>query len=151
VEIALPRASLPLAWGSNAHEHDLYALLADASALAGDRERLHRYTPLLEGLAARDEHDLYQAVAHRAWGIAHRLGLDFPAAEGRLRLALDLLEALDSRWQFGRTCFELGQVALARQDWSTAQNWLGRALSEFELLRARPDAERTRAALAALA
>jgi hypothetical protein len=131
-------------------EHDIYAMLADAAAQQRDAAALQQYAPLAEELAVRSDHKLYQAIAHRAWGVAHRLAGRTVDAEVRLNRALELFEALDTRWQIGRTLFELGEVALSQTKNKTAREHFSRALTAFEEIGALPDATRTREKLAAL-
>jgi hypothetical protein len=150
-EFALVRQQLEIALGKSAAwvgEHDLYAMLADAAAQQRDEAALRRYAPLAEESAARYDHKLYQAIAHRAWGIAHRLAGE--EAEPRLSQALALFQQLGTRWQVGRTLYELGELAVARRDAARARDYYGRALALFEVLKAAPDAVRTRAALEAI-
>jgi len=64
-----------------------------------DEAALRQYAPLAEELAARYSHTLYQAIAHRAWGVAHCLAGDYAESEGRLLNALELFEHLGTRWQ----------------------------------------------------
>ncbi|HWR88560.1 MAG TPA: hypothetical protein VN277_09090, partial [Acidiferrobacterales bacterium] len=73
MEMALETAGQPVNWGTMAHEHDTYAVLADTAVLQRDAAALRQYAPRLEELAARDGHKLYLAIAQRAWGVAHRL------------------------------------------------------------------------------
>src|ERR1051325_5930371 len=72
-------------WAGN---HDLYVMLADTAARHGDEALLRQYAPLAEELAVRYGHRLYQAIAHRAWGVAHRLAGENDDAEARLHQAL---------------------------------------------------------------
>jgi len=131
-------------------DHDLYAMLADAAAQQRDQAALREYAPLAEETARRYDHTLYQAVAHRAWGVLHWLTGAAPAAEARLNLALALFQQLETRWQVGRTLFELGELALARLEAGTAREYFSRAHTAFEQLGAGRDAARTRARLASL-
>jgi hypothetical protein len=147
---ALSRDAMPVPVGSNAHDHDLYALLADTAAQQRDAESLRQFAPLAEELARRDEHLLYQAVADRAWGVAHRLAGQLADSEARLLHALEVFRRLGTRWQLGRTLYELGELALVTRDWPAARARLGSALAEFEAMRAVRDAARVRAALASL-
>jgi tetratricopeptide (TPR) repeat protein len=128
-------------------DHDLYATLADTAAQQRDQAAIRQYAPRAEELAMRYDHKLYQAVAHRAWGVAHRLAGEYAEAEARLIQALDLFNGLNTRWQIGRTLFELGEVAAARADTTTAHDRFSLALTAFETMQAAPDAARTRAAL----
>jgi len=128
-------------------EHDIYATLVEAAALQHDEAAIRQYAPPAEALAAQYGHTLYQAIAHRAWGVAHRLSGEYAEAEARLNQALDLFNGLNTRWQIGRTLFELGEVAAARADTTTAHDQFSLALTAFETMQAAPDAARTRAAL----
>ena len=89
-------------------------------------------------------------ITYRAWGVLHRLEGNYDEAETRLNQALDLFQGLETRWQIGRTYYELAELALARADTVRARDGFSRALAAFEGMRAVPDAERTRAALASL-
>jgi tetratricopeptide (TPR) repeat protein len=131
-------------------DHDLYAMLADAAAQQRDLAALRQYAPLAEETAARYDHSLYQAIAGRAWGLVHLLTGEYVEAEVRLNRALELFKGLETRWQIGRTLFELGELARARVDVTAARAHYAAALAEFERLGAAPDVTRTRAALGAL-
>jgi len=115
--------------------------------MAYDEAALRQYAPQAEELAVRHGHVLYQAIAHRAWGVAHRLAGEYAASENRLNQALELFRGLDARWQIGRTLFELGQLAMDRASTAEARDFFTRALAAFEEMRAAPDVAHTRAAL----
>jgi len=66
-----------------------------------------------------------------------------------LSQALALFEALDTRWQIGRTLMELGELALSHADRGAARQYMSRALATFEEIGAAPDANRARDRLAA--
>ena len=132
-------------------EHDLYAMLADAAAQQREESALQKYAPLAEEFASRYDHKLYQAIAYRAWGVAHQLAGRYDEAKGRLKRALELFETLDTRWQIGRTLFELGELALrSHPENEAAREYFSRALAAFEEMGALPDATRTREKLTAL-
>ncbi len=141
LEIALDRTA---AWVG---EHDLYAMLADAAAQQRDETALQKYAPLAEEFATRYDHKLYQAIAQRAQGVAHLLAGEFNDAESSLNQALGLFEELGTRYQIGRTLFELGEVAAAQKDTANARHHFTRALESFESMQAAPDTARTKAAL----
>ena len=147
LEAAIGKLPLPIGWP--VADHDLYALLAEACASQRDLGGLRRYAPLAETLAARHGHTLYQAIAHRAWGVLHRLTGEYAEAEARLNQALELFRDLDTRWQIGRTLFELGELAAAQNNIASAYHYFHRALVSFEEMKAAPDAARVRAALEA--
>ena len=131
-------------------DHDLHVMLADAAAQQRDEDALRQYAPLAEEAAARYDHKLYQAIAHRAWGVAHRLAGEYAESEARFNQALASFDTLDTRWQIGRTLFELGELARARTDSVAARDYFSKALTEFEKLGATPDVTRARVALEAL-
>ena len=152
-EFALVRQNLEVALGKSAQwvdEHDLYILLADAAAQQRDEAAVRQYAPLAEETAARYDHVLYRAIAHRAFGVAHRLAQEHAEAEARFRQALELFQRLDARWQVGRTRFEMGELAVARYDTAAARDHFQHALALFEDMQAVPDAARARAMLEAL-
>jgi tetratricopeptide (TPR) repeat protein len=124
-------------------------MLVDAAAQQRDAAALGQSAPLLEELAARYDHKLYQAIAHRARGVAHRLAGQTADAEIRLKQALELFETLNTRWQIGRTLFELGELALSTKN-ESAREYFSRALTAFEGMGALPDAARTREKISAL-
>ena len=136
--------------GTMAHKHIVYMMLADAAAQSGDVPAARKYAALLEELATRDEHRPYQAVAHRAWGVVHRLEGELEESESRLVQARDLFEEEGAGWQLGRTLREMAELALAQGDLALARDYFTEALKAFETLEAKPDVERTLAALAAV-
>jgi tetratricopeptide (TPR) repeat protein len=144
LEAALPQTA---EWVGN---HDLYAMLVDAAAIEGDLPALQRYAPLAEESAVRYDHRLYRAIAHRAFGVAHRLAGEYSQAETRLQQALELFAGIEARWQIGRTYFELGFLAKAQDEGTSAIECFSQALAEFERQGAVPDLAHTRAALAEL-
>ena len=134
-----------------AHKHIVYMMLADLAGQLRDAVALPRYSSLVEELAIRDSHQTYLAVAHRSWGIAHRLNKEYAEADARLAQALALFDELQARWQIGRTLVEIAELAMAQSDKPGARDHYTRALTEFDSIKAMPDAERTRAALKAFA
>ena len=93
------------------HDNELYAMFADLAVQQRDEAALRQYAQLAEATAARDGHMLHQASAHRAWGVLHWLQADYAAAKARLNQALELFQGLETRWQIGRTLYELGELA----------------------------------------
>ena len=147
METARQKAGQPVKRGTMAHEHNMYMLLVDNAVQSQDANTLQQYLPLLEELAVRDEHRLYLAVAHRAWGVAHRLAGDYSEAKTRLNQAMELFGELGTQWQIGRTHIEMAEVDLLQSDQAGARNHYKQALSAFEALKAMPDVERVRLAL----
>jgi DNA-binding CsgD family transcriptional regulator len=122
-------------------------MLVDGAMQERDESALRRYAPLAEETATRIDHKLYTAIAHRAWGVAHRLANEYAKAERRLNLALDIFAEMGTRWQSGVTLFELGELERAQADTAAARDYFSRALIAFEEMRAAPDIARTRAAM----
>ena len=131
-------------------DHELYNLLADAAAQQRDETALRRYTPLAEEAASRYDHRLYRAIAHRAWGVAHRLAGQYVESQTRLNQALEIFQRMNTRWQIGRTMFELGELATTQTNTSKARDCFTRALEAFETMQAVPDVARAQAALESL-
>jgi hypothetical protein len=143
LEIALNKTA---AWVG---EHDLFAMLADTAVQGRDEAGLQKYAPLAEEFALRCDHKLYLAIAHRAWGVSHRLAGQYADSRTRLQQALELFQQLDTRWQIGRTLFELGELSLTQESMD-AREQFSLALSAFETMNALPDAARTREKIATL-
>jgi len=131
-----------VSWGTMAHDHDVYMLLVESALQAGDAPALEKYVLLLEELARRDSHQLYLAIAQRAKGAMHRLNGDLESAEECLQEALAIFQGLGTRWQCGRTCFELGKLSQTRGDETSAGKHFSEALRYFEELGAKPDERR---------
>ena len=146
-EFALVQEYLEIAINKTAAwvgEHDIYAMLADVAVQQRDGTSLQKYAPLAEEFASRYDHQLYQAIAHRAWGVMYRLTGQYAESNIRLEQASKIFQKMNTRWQIGRTLFELGELSISRADVSTARDHFTRALSAFETLGALPDAARTR-------
>ncbi|RPI34769.1 MAG: tetratricopeptide repeat protein [Chloroflexota bacterium] len=150
METALGLSGQPVKRGTMAHDHNVYMVLTDNAAQRGDLEALRQYTPLLEELAIRDDHILFRAIAHRAWGAAHHLEGDNVKAVGRLGEALDLFTRLNTPWQMGRTLSEMAEVELAQSRPAEAKEYLSRALAAFEAVKAGPDIKRIQEKLEAV-
>jgi len=147
METALDKPGQPVKRGTMAHDHDVYMQLTDAAGQRRDEKAIRRYAPVLEQLALRDDHQLYRAIADRAWGIAHRLAGEYEEARSRLDRALDRFNSLETPWQIGLTLFELGELFKAMGQPASAGDYFSQALSRFEKIKAAPDAKRARAAL----
>jgi tetratricopeptide (TPR) repeat protein len=151
LEAALALPGQPVKRGTMAHEHIVYMMLVEAAAGLPDLDALCEYAERLEELATQDSHKPYLAIAHRAWGIAHRLSGDYDLAKNRLQMALTLFVELEAKWQIGRTEVEMAKLNLARSEEAKAARHFSQALESFEALQARPDMARVEAALAAMA
>jgi tetratricopeptide (TPR) repeat protein len=147
---ALELSGQPVKRGTMAHEHVMYMIMVDSAGLVRDEAAIRRYAPVLEELARRDDHRRYLAIAHRAWGIAHRLAGEYDAAETCLVQALEVFAELESRWQLGRSLLELGELEQARSNPAAARDYCSKALAAFEAVQAMPDAARTQAMLRSL-
>jgi tetratricopeptide (TPR) repeat protein len=148
LEEAFARSNAPLKWGSMPTELELYVLLADAATEQRDESAIREFAPILQELATRNGHTLYEAVAHRAWGVAHTVAGEYTQAQARLEQSLTLLRAIETRWQIGRTLYELGDLASRQGDLPSAHTYFSDALVHYEDLGAVPYIERTRSRLA---
>ena len=128
-------------------DHDLYAMLVEAAVGEENLEVLKKYAPLAEETAVRYGHNLYQAIANRSWGVAHRLADEFSQAEDRLNRALVSFQNMGTRWQVGRTLVELGLLNYARGELALAGDFFRKALVEFARLAASRDTKRVQALL----
>ena len=128
----------------------MLAMLTDVTALELDEAAIRQYAPQAEELAVRYGHVLYQAIIHRAWGVAHRLAGEYPQAEARLNMAMVMFRQLNTRWQIGRTLFEQGELGLALDDKARARQAFTLALSAFEEMQATPDIARTQTVINSL-
>jgi tetratricopeptide (TPR) repeat protein len=146
-EAALTRSSQ--GWAT-VGDHDLYSLLADSAASQRDEAALRKYAPLAEEFASRYDYKLYRAIAHRAWGVAHRLAGQYAESKMRFERALKIFQQMNTRWQIGRTLFEMGELAIAQKDTPTARNYFAQAGNVFESIGAVPDITRVRERPAAL-
>lgn len=150
LESALELSGQPVKRGTMAHRHIVTMMLADSAARLRDAATLPRYAAQLEELALRDGHRPYLAIAHRAWGVTHRLNEEYVEAETRLTQALALFGEMEAQWQIGRTLVETAELALAQSDEAGARDHYSRALQAFELVGAMPDIEGTRNAIGLL-
>ena len=150
LEPALELSGQPVKRGTMAHQHIVYMMLADSASQSGDITAMRKYAQQLEELAQRDDHQPYQAIAHRTWGVIHRAEEDFDSAKSRLNLAREIFEEVGAPWQLGRTLRELAELAMAQEDLSHAGDYYQEALTVFESLQAQPDIDRTIASLSAV-
>jgi tetratricopeptide (TPR) repeat protein len=125
-------------------------VLIDLAVRQRDRTMLTQHLPEVEEMAILDGHILYQASAHRAWGVLYRLTGEYSESEIRLAKALELFQGLETRWQIGRTLFEIAELDMAQNNVTKARDYYRRALASFEEMDAAPDIMRTRAALLSL-
>jgi tetratricopeptide (TPR) repeat protein len=131
-------------------DHDIYAALADIAVERQDLEGLREFAPLAEETAARYGHQLFQGMAHRAWGVLHRLLGEFEQAEVHFQQALEVFLNLGTRWQTGKTWFEWGELEEKRGAILQAKEKLMMALENFEAIHAYPDILRTQQILVRL-
>ena len=139
-------AGQPVNFGTMAHDHEIYMILADTAAELSDLDAVRKYAPTLEQIASRDNHQLYLAIAHRATGVGHWLAGEQMEAEQHLKVSLGLFMKLGTRWQIGRTLFALGELQrpLATEK---AREYYSKALGAYEEIQAVHYVERTRLAL----
>src|SRR4051812_37234911 len=151
-EFALVRQELEMAFGQSEQyeyvgDHDIHTALVDVASLQRDEAGIRTHAPAAEELSVRYDHKLYRGVVCRAWGVAHTLAGEYGQAEARLTQALTIFRQMGTRWQIGRTEFELGELAVARGDRPEARDHFSLALAAFDAMRAEPASTRTRSAL----
>jgi tetratricopeptide (TPR) repeat protein len=125
-------------------------MLADISVEHNNLEYIEKYATQAEELANRHDHRQYQAISHRALGVANRLKSEYKQAENRLTKALEIFEELDTTWQLGRTYYEFGQLYAAQDKPKEAKKHYEQAIKRYENMGAIPNIERTQAALKAI-
>jgi len=64
-------------------------------------------------------------------GSGTSIGGEYTAAEARLAQALAVFRELDTRWQSGRTLFDLGELAVAQGNFAAARDHFSGALAAF--------------------
>ena len=171
LERALRTAGQPVRRGTIAHDHDVYMSLTDTAAHLRDEDAIRTYAPMLVDLAKRDGHRIFEAIAQRASGVAHRLAGEYSEAAECFNQAMRLFEAADHSssvatdghgegvqpedarsvpahcYQIARTCVEIAELAVALSDSGRARDYYERALSSFDALGALPDMQNTHAAI----
>jgi DNA-binding SARP family transcriptional activator len=128
-------------------DHDLYATLADIASRQRRGDDLRRFAPLAEEAAASVGHELYGAIADRAWGVLHTIRAESAEAERRLLDALSVFRTYDAKWQMGRTFVALGDLALACGEAKGATQHFSEAVRLFDLMGARIDGDDVRTRL----
>ena len=125
-------------------------MYVDTGVLQRDVEGIRKYIGQAEEEADEFEHKLYQAIISRAYGVVHHLEGDLEKAGEKLIQALELFKDLDTRWQIGRTFYELGTLEQERDHTGLAKEYFTKSLAAFDEIGAVPDINRTRSALDSL-
>jgi tetratricopeptide (TPR) repeat protein len=73
----------------------------------------------------------------------YRLAGQYDKAQQRFDQALEIFQQMDTRWQIGRTLFELGELAITQTNIVAARENFAQALNAFEVIGAASDIERT--------
>ncbi len=150
LEASLALSGQPVKRGTMAHEHIVYMMLVEAACMAENLEAIEKYNPYLESLARRDDHEPYLAASRRAEGLACRLRGDWERAASALNEAGAYFSDQNMHWQFGRTLCELAKLEKAQDSIDTAIEYFHRAMESFEIVGARPDYGRAKAAMEGL-
>jgi tetratricopeptide (TPR) repeat protein len=132
----------PVGWNP-VGEHEIIVLLADIGALNRDEALLTAYASLADQISLFLNHHLYHAMAVRALGIFTWLQRDHAQAEAQLRESLKLFQQLETRWQLGRTLYDLGEISVDRGRIEQAKEFFSQALTAFEEMGARPSIIKT--------
>jgi hypothetical protein len=133
----------PIGWNP-VGDHEIYVSLADIGATHRDEKLLSAYASRSDEISLSLGHSLYHAVALRALGILDWLHHDIPEAEARLMESFHLFQQLETRWQVGRTLFDLGEMSAAQGKKEQARGYFSQALSAFEAMGVQPFVNKTR-------
>jgi tetratricopeptide (TPR) repeat protein len=129
-------------------EHEILVLMADNAAMQRNAEALSSTAERAELISRQLGHPLYQAVSLRALAALQGLKRNYPAAEAHLLEALSIFQKLETRWQAGRTLFDLAEVLAAQDRKHEAVEYYNQAIEEFEAMQAKPFINQVRAAAA---
>jgi len=132
----------PIGWNP-VGDHEIYVSMADIAATLRDESLLSTYAAQSDEISLSLGHTLYHAVTLRALGILDWLHHDYPQAETRLRESCLLFQQLGTRWQIGRTLFDLGEMSTELGKMGEAKEYFSQALSAFEVMGARPFVNKT--------
>jgi len=141
LEAALQRSPRLARYGSAASDLDLYVLYAELGAQQGGPDSQAHAVRALEA-ADRLGHPLYQAIALRALGVAHRRDGAWAEADVCLSKALAQFQAVPAKWQAARTLVECTKLEQDQGHIAQAHMTAQLALREFVALAAAPDAAR---------
>ena len=130
--------------------HEILVLLADTGAMNRDEQLLSTYASKADAMSLSLNHLLYHAMAKRALGILDWLHRDYARAEDQLRESVQLFQQLETRWQLGRTLYDLGELSIDLEKPAQAREFFTQALSAFEEMGAAPSVTRTRRYLASI-
>ena len=125
----------------------MYSLRVDTAVIEEDLEALKEYSPWFEKEAKRHDHKFFQAVALRANAVANRLGGKYKPALEQLEKAEVIFQEFETNWQLGRTHYEFGQLYALQNDSKNAVSHFDSAIQFFDGMGAKPDLEKTEAAL----
>jgi tetratricopeptide (TPR) repeat protein len=139
LEAALRRSPVLARYGSAASDLDLYILYAEFSALHNEPDLKAHALRALEAAVSLG-HPLYEAIARRALGTAHRRAGAWEEADSYLSQALAQFQAVPARWQAARTLVERAKLEQDRGNTAQARTAADLALSEFRALGAARDA-----------
>jgi tetratricopeptide (TPR) repeat protein len=139
LEAALRRAPVLMRFGSAASDLDLYILYAELAARSDGPDLMAHALRALEGAVSLG-HPLYQAMAQRALGVAHRRARAWAQAGACFGQALAQFQAVPARWQAARTLVERAKLEQDQGNVAQARSAAELALSEFVALGAAPDA-----------
>jgi ATP/maltotriose-dependent transcriptional regulator MalT len=139
LEAALRQSPVLVRWGSAASDLDLYILYAEFAAQQNGPELMAHALRALEAAVSLG-HPLYEAIARRALGAAHRRAGAWAEADSYLSQALAQFQAMPARWQAARTLVERAKLEQDRGNTAQARAAAEMALSEFRALGAARDA-----------
>lgn len=133
----------PVGWNP-VGEHEILVLLADIGAMNRDEALLATYAYEADFISLSLDHLLYHAMAIRALGILDWLHRDYARAEDQLRESIRLFQQLETRWQLGRTLYDLGELSMDLGRTMQAREFFMQALLAFEEMGAEPYMAKTK-------
>jgi ATP/maltotriose-dependent transcriptional regulator MalT len=140
LDAALRRAPVHMRFGAGASDLDLYILYVELALRRDGPDLLAHARRALEGAVSLG-HPLYQAIARRALGAAHRRAGAWAQAGDCLSQALAQFQAVPARWQAARTLVERAKLEQDQGNMAQERTATELALSEFVALGAAPDAD----------
>jgi tetratricopeptide (TPR) repeat protein len=139
LEAALRQSPVLVRWGSAASDLDLYILYAEYAAQHNEPDLMAHALRALEAAVSLG-HPLYEAIARRALGAAHRRAGAWEEADSSLSQASAQFQAMPARWQAARTLVERAKLERDRGNTAQARAAADTALTEFTALGAARDA-----------
>lgn len=132
---------------TTATDQDIYASLLEGMGQQRDQDGLRSSLPMAADRARRTDHAPLAATVDYASGVAQRLAGEYDLAQAHLNRASSFFRDQSMSWHLAHTLYELGEVALYRQQPEPAIAYLVGAHDAFSTVGAVPAAQRAEAAI----